>query len=146
VAGRFNTAHLKAIHRRIFQDVYAWAGQFRTVNISKGGHPFGVAGFVELALNDLLEKLSAENYLKALDPKVFSSRAGFFLGEINAAHPFREGNGRTQREFIRELGLHAGFVIDWSRINRDQMIAASRESFKTGDSSALAELISASMI
>jgi cell filamentation protein len=143
--GRFDTAHLKAIHRCIFQDVYAWAGQFRTVNISKGGHPFGAAGFVEPTLNDLLEKLSAENYLKALPPKVFSSRAGFFLGEINAAHPFREGNGRTQREFIRELALHAGFVVDWSRITRDQMTAASRQSFQTGDSSALGELISASL-
>jgi cell filamentation protein len=145
VPGRFDTAQLKAIPKHIFQDVYAWAGQFRTVNISKGGHPFGAAAFVEPALNDLLQKLSAENYLQAVDPKVFASRAGFFLGEINAAHPFREGNGRTQREFIRELGLHAGFVVDWSRITRDQMTAASRESFQTGSSSALAELISASM-
>jgi cell filamentation protein len=145
VPGRFDTARLKAIHKHIFQDVYGWAGQFRTVNISKGGHPFGAAAFVEPALNDLLQKLSAENYLQAVDPRVFASRAGYFLGEINAAHPFREGNGRTQREFIRELGRHAGFVVDWSRITRFQMIAASRESFHTGNSSALAELISASM-
>ena len=119
--------------------------QFRTVNISKDGHPFGAAAFVEPVLNDLLQKLSAENYLQAVDPKVFASRAGFFLGEINAAHPFREGNGRSQREFIRELGLHAGFVVDWSRVTRDQMTAASRESFQTGDSSSLAGLILASM-
>ncbi len=145
VPGKFDTARLKAIHKHIFQDVYAWAGQFRTVNISKGGHPFGAAAFVESALNDLLQKLSAENYLQAVDPKVFASRAGYFLSEINAAHPFREGNGRTQREFIRELGRQAGFVVDWSRITPDQMIAASRESFQTGDSSALSELISASM-
>jgi cell filamentation protein len=143
--GRFNTAHLKAIHNHIFQDVYAWAGQFRTVNISKGGHQFGAAPFVEAVLNDLLHKLSTENHLQATDPRVFASQAGFFLGEINAAHPFREGNGRTQREFIRELALRAGFVIDWSRITRNQMTAASRESFQTGDSLALAELISASI-
>jgi cell filamentation protein len=145
VPGRFDTAQLKAIHKHIFQDIYVWAGQFRTVNISKGGHPFGAAVFVEPALNELLQKLSAENYLQAVNPEVFASRAGYFLGEINAAHPFREGNGRTQREFIRELGLHAGFVFDLSRITRDQMIAASRESFQTGDSSALAGLISASL-
>jgi cell filamentation protein len=66
------------------------------------------------------------------------------LGEINAAHPFREGNGRAQREFIRELGIEAGFMIDWSRMNRRQMMAASRESFSTGDSSGLAALIRAS--
>jgi cell filamentation protein len=93
----------------------------------------------------LLQKLSAENYLRAVNPNVFASRAGFFLGEINAAHPFREGNGRSQREFIRELGLHVGFVVDWSRITRDQMTAASRDSFQTGDSSGLAALIFASI-
>jgi cell filamentation protein len=141
----FGTAGLKAIHKRIFQDVYAWAGQFRTVNISKGSHFFGAAAFLEPALNGLLQKLFAGNYLQGVSPNVFASRAGFFLGEINAAHPFREGNGRTQREFIRELGLHAGFEIDWSRITRDQMTAASRESFQTGDSSGLAALIFTSM-
>lgn len=145
VLGSFDTARLKAIHKHIFQDVYTWAGQFRTVNISKGDHLFGAATFVEPAVNDLLQKLSAENYLQAVDPKVFANRAGYFLSEINAAHPFREGNGRTQREFIRELGLHAGFEIDWSRITREQMIAASRESFQTGDSSGLAALIFTSM-
>ena len=145
VPGRFDTEQLKAIHKHIFQDVYTWAGQFRTVNISKDGHAFGAAAFVEPALNDLLRKLSVENYLQAVNPKVFATRAGFFLGEINAAHPFREGNGRTQREFIRELGFRGGFMVDWSRITRDQMTAASRESFQTGDSSALAGLILTSM-
>ena len=145
VPGSFDAARLRAIHKPIFQNVYAWAGQFRTVNISKGGHPFGAAAFVEPVLNDLLQKVSAENYLQAVNPEMFADRAGFFLGEINAAHPFREGNGRTQREFIRELGLHAEFVVDWSRITRDQMTAASRGSFQTGDSSALARLIFSSM-
>ncbi len=65
-------------------------GPISEVNISKGGHPFGVAAFVEPALNDLFQKLSAENYLKALDAKVFSSRAGFFLSEINAFAAERE--------------------------------------------------------
>src|SRR5437870_12342295 len=52
--GRFDVAHLKAIHRYIFQDVYRWAGEFRTVNISKGSHLFGVAAFVEPALHEVL--------------------------------------------------------------------------------------------
>jgi cell filamentation protein len=143
--GRFDSAHFKAIHKYIFQDVYAWAGQFRTVNISKSGNPFAAASFVDQALNDLLSKISAENYLRTLDQKAFANRAGFFLTEINAVDSFREGNGRTQREFIRELGLHAGFVVDWSRITGDQMTAASRESFQTGNSSGLAALILASI-
>ena len=63
------------------------------------------------------------------------------MGEINAIHPFRDGNGRTQREFIRELAVQAGFVIDWSRVTREQMTAASLESFRTGDSTEMAALI-----
>src|ERR1700733_1283151 len=58
----FDVAHLKVIHRYIFQDVYEWAGQFRTVNISKSGHLFGIAGFFEPALQQILENLALENY------------------------------------------------------------------------------------
>jgi len=143
--GQFDTTHLRAIHKRIFQDVYEWAGLFRTVNISKDGHLFGAAGFIEGALRDVFQKLFLESYLRELDRESFSDCAGFFLGEINAAHPFREGNGRAQREFIRELTLQAGFAIDWSRITSHQMITASRLSFQTGDSSGLTALITASM-
>src|SRR5580700_5279155 len=95
LAGRFDGAHLKAIHRHIFQDVYGWAGQFRTVNISKSGHLFGLAAFLEPALRQALEKLSFESYLAGLDAAAFAGRAAWLLGELNAAHSFREGNGRT---------------------------------------------------
>lgn len=143
--GRFDTAHLQAIHQHIFQDVYVWAGQFRIVNISKDGHLFGAAAFIEPTLDGLLRQLYAENYLRGADADAFAKRAGLYLGEINAVHPFREGNGRTQREFIRELALDVGFTIDWSRIQRDRMTAASRLSFQTGDNSGLAALILTSM-
>ena len=93
------------------------------------------------ALQNVLAKLSAEGHLKGTDPAWFAKRAGFYLGEINAVHAFREGNGRAQREFIRELGLEARFMIDWSRATRDRMIAASRQSFETGDSSGLESLV-----
>src|SRR5712691_4616313 len=107
LTGRFDNAHLQAIHKYIFQDVYEWAGQFRTVNISKGGHLFGLAAYLEPALHQILEKLATEHYLIDLDAAAFASRAAWYLGELNAAHPFREGNGRTQREFIREVALPA---------------------------------------
>ena len=132
LAGRFDVDHLKAIHQYIFQDVYHWAGEFRTVNISKGGHLFGVAAFVEPALRKVLSGLPGERYLKGLDPENFVTRAGFYMGEMNAIHPFRDGNGRAQREFIRELAAQAGLAIDWSKVTQEQMLAASVESFKTG--------------
>ncbi len=145
LVGRFDAAHLKSIHQYIFQDVYRWAGKFRTVDISKGGHLFGVAAFIGPALDEVLRKLSEEAHLTALDARKFASRAGYYMGELNAIHPFRDGNGRAQREFIRELGVQAGFVIDWSRVTREQMTAASLESFQTGDSSEMAALIALSM-
>src|SRR6476646_9570606 len=145
LVGRFDVAHLRSIHQHIFQDVYRWAGEFRSVNISKGGHLFGVATFIEPALQEVLRKLSEERHLKALDAGKFAARAGYYMGEINAIHPFRDGNGRTQREFIRELAVQAGFVIDWSRVTREQMTAASLESFRTCNSSEMAILIRLSM-
>lgn len=119
--GNVDLVHLKPIHKHIFQDVYAWASEFRTVNISKEGHLFARSDFVAAALKDLLQRLATENHLRTMDRNLFAEMAGFFLGEINAAHPFREGNGRAQREFIRELGLYAGFVID----NPDQSLSGS---------------------
>jgi cell filamentation protein len=139
--GRFDVAHLKAIHRYIFQDVYEWAGQFRTVNISKGGHLFGLATFLESSLQQILTKLAAENHLVELDADIFAVRAAYFLGELNAAHPFREGNGRAQREFIRELGLKAGHYIDWRATTTEEMIEASQLSHLRGESSLFANLI-----
>ncbi len=133
VRGEFSTPHLKSIHQYIFQDVYPWAGKFRTVNISKAGHSFARADFLESALDGLFRKLASEKYLRGLDSSTFTQRAAFFLGEINAAHPFREGNGRTQREFIRQLAQEAGFTLHWSRTTRDEMTAASRDSFLTGN-------------
>jgi len=139
--GNFDVPHVKAVHKYIFQDIFPWAGEFRTVNISKGGHLFGMCAFIESALSELLARLPKENHLKGLDPTAFSARAGFYLSEINAIHPFREGNGRTQREFLRQLGAAAGYSLDWRNITRDQMTAASIESFLTGKSASMAQLI-----
>jgi cell filamentation protein len=73
-------------------------------------------------------------------------RAAYFLGEINAVHPFREGNGRTQREFIRELALAGGHRLVWANHTRDEMIRASQQSFVRKDYSALEEILAATLI
>jgi cell filamentation protein len=139
--GSFDSNHLKAVHWSIFQDVYSWAGEFRTVNLSKGGHLFALTAFIEPALEQVLSRLHSEKQLIGYDGHRFAQRAGFYLGEINAIHPFRDGNGRAQREFLRQLGLHAGFVIDWRKTTPEEMIAASRTSAASGDSSELGALI-----
>jgi cell filamentation protein len=139
--GGFDIPHLKSIHNFIFQDLFSWAGNFRTLNISKDGQLFGLSQFIEPALQGIFNNLATEKNLSGLDRKAFSSRAGRYLGEINAVHPFREGNGRAQREFIRALALGSGHRILWTRITRKQMIDASIQSFKYGNNEALVELI-----
>ncbi len=140
---KFDSAHIQSTHRYIFQDVYDWTGQFRTVNISKGGNLFGSAQFIEMALGGILEKLPRENFIQHLDRESFASRCGWYFGEINAIHPFREGNGRTQREFLRQLAAQAGYSLDWRRVDRDTMTAASRLSFSTGDNHSMVDIIRA---
>jgi cell filamentation protein len=98
-------------------------------------------GKKKFGLSNVLRELPGEHYLKGFDPERFARRAGFYMGEINAIHPFRDGNGRAQREFIRELGIEAGFGIDWDAVTVEHMMTASVESFTTGNSSGLAGVI-----
>ena len=139
--GAFDMEHLQSIHQFIFQDVFPWEGQFRVVNISKGTNQFAWAPYIASALVEALAKLQHEGLLQGLTPATFAQRAGFSLSEINAIHPFREGNGRTQREFIRQLALQAGHLLAWERTSPESMIAASIRSHTTGDHSGLTILI-----
>ena len=119
-----------------------WAGDFREVTTSRT-HSFGFPPpqFLVPSLEAIFATLKAEDHLKRLDADAFALRAGHYLGEINAVHPFREGNGRTQREFIRTLALHAGHRLTWAGLTPDENNTASRLSYASGDSSALATLI-----
>jgi cell filamentation protein len=149
ITGTFDVPHLRAIHRHLFQDVFPWAGDFRVVNISKGNAPFGPAIHIASAVTEALAKLRSEDLLTGLTPTQFAARAAFYLGEINAIHPFREGNGRTQREFIRQLALHAGHPLSWAvegtGFTQQQMIDASILSHTRADNSALAAIIEAAL-
>ena len=142
IEGAFNVAHLKQIHWSIFRCIYPWAGEFRHVNISRAAsYPFAVVQFMEKNLDSTLANLAAENHLKGLDADAFARRAAYYLGELNSIHPFREGNGRAQREFIRQLGAEAGQSINWSRVNREQMYNASIESHNLGKNAAFAAVV-----
>ena len=140
--GKFDIPHLRAIHRYIFQDIFPWAGDFREVTTSRT-HSFGFPPpqFLVPSLEAIFAALKAEDHLKRLDADAFALRAGHYLGEINAVHPFREGNGRTQREFLRTLALGAGHRLTWAGLTPDENNTASRLSYAGGDSSALTALI-----
>jgi cell filamentation protein len=138
--GRFDLEHLQAIHRYLFGDVYEWAGQLRTIDISKGESRFAHHAHIASAAAPVFKRLADEKYLAGLGPAAFSDRAAYYLGELNALHSFREGNGRAQREFISHLAQNTGYYIAWQNVSRADMLQASIESFQ-GDTSKLAAII-----
>jgi len=144
-SGQFDRFHLQSIHRSIFQDVYAWAGEQRTVNIAKSGNLFALPQYLIPTLDQAFRELRNEDLFRGADPNRFANRAAHYLGELNAVHPFRDGNGRTQREFIRQLAVRNGYHLDWSRISRTQMIDASRESFRRSNQS-LEQLLRSALV
>lgn len=123
--GRFDLAHLQEIHRYVFQDVYPFAGELRTETIGKDFFSFPPHQFIRTSAADLFRKLSGENFLKGLQLEQFAPRAAYYMAEINASHPFREGNGRTQREFIRQVAEKAGYHLDWSKVDKSRIMRAS---------------------
>ena len=122
--GRFSVTHLRNIHKFIFQDVFPFAGKLRVEDIWKGDTFFCKSEFIEENLKVLLDKLKNDKYLYGLNFDDFLVRAAFYMAELNIIHPFREGNGRTIREFIRQLALKCDFEIDWSLINGDKLLEA----------------------
>jgi cell filamentation protein len=141
-AGRFDVNHIQAIHKHIFQEIYTWAGQFRTVNISRSGqYPFAFAEQILPSLQRLSLELRNELMLEGLDRPQLCARGAYFLGELNAIHPFRDGNGRMQREFIRQLFAARGFALAWKHATREQIGQASRDSFERGDNRGLESVL-----
>jgi len=127
--GEFNIQHLQGIHRHLFQDVYEWAGQFRTIDIAKDNSVFALNHLLVPLVKDLFAKLKHENFLKDLDIDKFSDRLTYYASEINAFHPFREGNGRTTREFLRCLAADAGYTINYSQMDKSELYQAFVNSF-----------------
>lgn len=128
VIGALDFKHLKSIHKAIFGDMYAWAGLARTVNIAKGNR-FCDSAYIETYAKELFNQLNEEAYLTATAPSLVASRLAYYLGEINVLHPFREGNGRTQRVMIEYIAKVAGFEISFANVTGKEMIQASAEAF-----------------
>jgi cell filamentation protein len=139
-SGALDYAHYRAIHHHLFQDVYDWAGEVRAIRIGKGGNWFCYPEYIDAEMNRIFHDLAAANYLIGLSPRAFSVHAAHVLAEINAVHPFREGNGRTQLTFLAVLAEHAGFAFDDDVLGRYRVLDAMIASF-AGDEQPLAALI-----
>lgn len=140
INGNFDVGHLCAIHHHLFQDVYEWAGVFRTVDISRGTNRFANFTLIESYLGKKFGELKKENFLKSLSAEAFIARLAHYMSEINATHPFREGNGRVQRFFSAQLAEQAGYFIDFETVGRDEMYGVMIASFQ-GDEQPLATLL-----
>jgi cell filamentation protein len=127
--GKLDFDHLKKIHYHLFQDIYDWAGKERVVGITKGNSTFAHPQQISPYLNKVFLKLSEENHLKNINFTNFCERAAYYFGEINAVHPFREGNGRTQRLFLDKLAAQAGYKLSWNDVDYQQYTQASIDSF-----------------
>ena len=137
-SGRLGVAHYRAIHRHLFQDVYAWAGKFRTVRVGKDGSAFCYPENIPREMKNLFSDLKQQNYLRGLSHENFVASAARFLATLNAIHPFREGNGRAQTSFLVLLADQAGHPLDLNKLVPERFLAAMVESFQ-GDECLLIE-------
>lgn len=126
--GDFDFTHLCEIHRYIFQDLYDWAGKIRTVDIAKG-NMFCKTEFLVSEGDKIFSRISKENFETLQTKEAVAKKLAYHFSEINALHPFREGNGRAQREFFRVLALKLGYELSFAPISMEEMIEASKASF-----------------
>jgi cell filamentation protein len=139
-AGRFTPAHFRAVHRHLFQDIYRWAGRYRTVRISKGGSAFCYPEHIRTQLRMLFAWLHDRDRFANLGAYDFAGQGAHFLSELNAIHAFREGNGRTQMAFFAMLADRAGHPLDLERLQPEPFLAAMIAAFKADERDLAAQI------
>ncbi|NUP74317.1 MAG: cell filamentation protein Fic [Sinomonas sp.] len=123
----FDAAHLKALHSHIFQDVFEWAGAYRTVDISKGS-PRGFAsvktGEIDRYLRDVHTMVAGIDWAR-MDHTSFTAMSARVFAWVNQAHPFREGNGRSSKLFMEHVADLSPFCFEWGRVDVERWNQAS---------------------
>lgn len=141
IKGNFDFNHLKKIHKYIFQDLYDWAGKVRTVEIGKG-NLFCTTACIQSYADSVFRNYFSECYSAKNNFTHFINLFSKNYGDLNALHPFREGNGRTQREFARLICNECGYDFNLSCTTHEKMLEASKLSFNVGDNRLLAQIFS----
>jgi cell filamentation protein len=119
----FGFEHFKKIHDFLLCDLYEWAGQVRTVDISKKRTKFLDASSIECISTKCFSKVK-EGYFEDLPFDEFVKRIAEFYNDVNYIHPFREGNGRTQRIYFTQLIRHYGYDINFADVDTDELMIA----------------------
>lgn len=118
----FSFAHLKKLHYQLFQDLYDWAGKVRDVDISKGNTRFCTCSRIEAEAIKLFKIIPSLPDVKSHSQRI--EMVADLYCELNLLHPFREGNGRTQRLFFEEMLFTLGYSVAWPPISQEQWIEA----------------------
>ncbi len=127
--GRFGPTHYRALHRHLFCDVYTWAGRYRTVRTAKGGNAFCYPEHIAAQMDKLFARLQLTPFKGGSSAVSFVPGATAFLAELNAIHPFRDGNGRAQLSFMHSLSIRAGHPFEMSLIKPTLFLQAMIQSF-----------------
>jgi cell filamentation protein len=143
--GHYDLPHLQAFHRFIFGDVYDWAGELRTVTLGKTGQMFCPPHDIQRRAGHLFLGLAARDHLRGLDREHFLDELTELLAALTFLHPFREGNGRTQRALLAQLARGAGYTLRWAVLDAGENASASRAAHD-GDLKPLRTMLSTVLI
>lgn len=125
IKGNFSKAHLMNIHKFIFEDIYSFAGKIRREQISKADTLFYPPNLIDRELDKVFAKIKEKNMLKETDKEKVFDNLAYVMAELNIIHPFREGNGRSIREFIRLMAKRMGYDLNWGNVDREELLEAS---------------------
>ncbi len=125
IKGNFSKAHLMNIHKFIFEDIYSFAGKIRREQISKADTLFYPPNLIDRELDKVFAKIKEKNMLKETDKEKVFDNLAYVMAELNIVHPFREGNGRSIREFIRLMAKRMGYDLNWGNADKEQLLEAS---------------------
>ena len=120
----YDLNYFQSLHRQVFADVFEWAGELRSIDMSKGTTRFCTCKRIAPEANKLFQRLADENYFEGYEREAFVAAIAAFYIELNMVHPFREGNGRAQRLLFEHIIINAGFEFDLEGITQQEWVAA----------------------
>lgn len=120
----YDLNYLCRLHRCLFQDIYSWAGELRTLDIAKDSTRFCTVHRLIPEADKLFARLRAKDWFERQSREALIALSAELYGDLNMVHPFRDGNGRAQRLLFEHLIINVGYQIDWSPVARDEWIEA----------------------
>jgi len=120
----YDFSYLQTIHQKLFTDLYEWAGKIRTIGINKGKTMFCRPEYIQQEAEKLFRALANANYFQGVPLSVLIVKIAEFYGDLNIIHPFREGNGRSQRILFEHIIVNCGYKISWANVNKEEWIEA----------------------